>query len=142
MVFSNGSIVEFVDPSRLDSVQLKRRLRMARKEGTVMADEQGATVETAAVAPTPRTVQKYVRTEKVPTKEMRGQSKETMDALNGAAGKPLSVAEVAALCVYAGSRQDKERVAGFYLAQFKKDGLVAVAPPVDAPAETPAPTAV
>lgn len=109
---------------------------MARKEGSVAEPE----TETAApaggtTAPAPiRSTQRYHRTDKVLEKELRGQAKETMDALNAAGDASLTAAEVAARCKYEGSRQEKERVAGFYLSQFKKKGLVTVS--TDAPAPT------
>lgn len=100
---------------------------MARREASVAEPGTETTEAKAPAASKERVVQRYIRTEKVPAKEMRGQAKETLDALNKATG-PVTAKEVADACVYAGSRQDKERVAGFYLSQFKKDGLVTVAP--------------
>ena len=47
--------------------------------------------------------------------------------------------DIADKAVYPGSRQDKQRVAGFYLAQFKKDGLIVISAPPAAPAPAPAP---
>lgn len=126
-VFSLDSLVDLVDRSRLDTVQLRRRITMARREASVAEPGTETTEAKAPAASKERVVQRYIRTEKVPAKEMRGQAKETLDALNKATG-PVTAKEVADACVYAGSRQDKERVAGFYLSQFKKDGLVTVAP--------------
>ena len=120
-VFSLDSLVDLVDPAKLDPVQLRRRLTMARKEGAVVEHE----TTTERPAPKERVIQRYQRTDKVPAKELRGQGKETFDAVVKAHG-PVTAKEVASACVFAGSRQDKERVAAYYLAQFKKDGLVAV----------------
>lgn len=135
-VFSPNSVVDLVDKTRLDPIQLRRRIGMARKEGAVAETEQTAP---ATTRPAPvRAAQGYVRTDKTPTKEMRGQGKEVMDALNAAGGTPLTAKEVADRCVFAGTRQDKERVAGFYLSQFKKEGFVKVS---ETPASTDAPQA-
>lgn len=101
---------------------------MARKEGAVAETEQ---TQATPRPPKERIVQKYQRTSKAPAKEMRGQAKETLAALDAASG-PVTAKDVADACKYEGSRQDKERVAGFYLSQFKKDGLVTVV--ADAPA--------
>lgn len=109
---------------------------MARKEGTVETSEDKTAAPAGERRPVAaRATQKFARTEKALAKELRGQGKETMDAIV-AAGKPVTAAEVAAVCTYAGSRQDKERVAGYYLSQFKKDGYLVVV--ADTPAPVPA----
>jgi len=127
-VFSLNAIVDLVDPHKLDLLQLKRRLAMARKEGTVMSENEAPTTETApAKVHAPRVAYRYARTDKAPVKELRGQAKETFDILN-AAGQALTTKEISDRAVYAGTRQDKERIAGFYVAQFKRDGLVNATP--------------
>lgn len=110
---------------------------MARKEEAVVATEEipGAVQEKAPAAP--RVPTKYNRTDKTPAKEIRGQAKEVFDALNAAGSEALSAEDIAARCVFAGSRQDKVRVAAFYVAKFKKEGLI-VAVGAPAAAEAPA----
>ncbi len=99
---------------------------MARKEGEVEGTD-AATGEAQAAKPAKeRTVQKYLRGEKSPEKELRGQAAEVLKALDESKGTPKTAKELADMCVFAGSRQDKERVAGFYLSQFKKKGFVTV----------------
>ena len=106
---------------------------MARKESTVEPTENATPAESRP-APKERTVQKFLVSDKTPAKEMRGQAKETYDILK-AATSPMSAKDIAALAIYPNSRQDKERVAAFYLSQFKKDGLVTVAATEAVPAQ-------
>ena len=106
---------------------------MARKDAAVSeTQETSGTQEAADKKPAvPRVASKYVLTDKKREKELRGQAKEVNDALVAQNGVPATVEELAAKCTFAGSRQDKGRVAGYYIAQFKKEGFVKVA---DAPA--------
>jgi hypothetical protein len=85
--------------------------------------DKGASVEGAAKERAPRTQQKYVRTQKE-AKEMKGQGRIVLDYLN-ATTEPKTVTEVTE-AVKGGitTKQDPERVVGFYLTKFKRDGLV------------------
>lgn len=106
---------------------------MARKEGTVAETETAGTeVKEAKPVKEARVPTNYVRTDKTPAKELRGQSAEVFAALNKAEGAPRNAEELAKDCTFAGSRQDPVRVVNFYLAQFKKDGLIVVAPTASA----------
>jgi hypothetical protein len=105
---------------------------MARKDGAVSEQNTSAeTTQETKAAPPPRVASKYVLTDKKREKELRGQAAEVQKALEAQAGVPATVEELAAKCTFAGSRQDKGRVAGYYIAQFKKEGFVKVS---DAPA--------
>jgi hypothetical protein len=99
--------------------------RKAANEGGVAEMDPGATVEGAKAERAPRTTQKYVRTTKE-AKEMRGQGRVVLDFLN-ATTEPKSVAEVTEAVKGAiGGKQAPERVVGYYLTRFKRDGLVNV----------------
>jgi hypothetical protein len=131
-VFSRSSVVDLVDQNKLDGLQLKRRIDMARKDGAVAENETAEPKTTEPKAPAvPRVASKYVLTDKAREKELRGQAKEVNDAFVAAAGEAKSAEEIGAACVFAGSRQDKTRVAGYYIAQFKKEGFLKA---VEAPA--------
>jgi hypothetical protein len=121
-IISIESVLEVVDETSLDPSDIKRRV-MARKAEGVAEMEKGATVEGAAKERAPRTLQKYVRTTKE-AKEMKGQGRIVLDYLNSTT-TPKTVTEVTE-AVKGGitTKQDPERVVGFYLTKFKRDGLV------------------
>lgn len=129
MMISANAALEVLDWSRFNRADVMRRV-MARKdgnEGTAVMDEgqklEGA--EGAAKSRAPRTLQKYVRTNKE-AKDMRGQGKVVLDFLNSTT-VPKTVQEVTE-AVKGGieTKQDPERVVGYYLTRFKRDGLVNV----------------
>lgn len=131
-VFSLASVVDLVDKTRLNMVAVNRRVEMARKQAEVQESDSGtATAVAERPAPAMRVALTYKLTDKASDKEIRGQGLEVMNALK-AATEPVTVKQVADACVFAGSRQDKERVAGFYISQFKKKGLVEAVGPVEA----------
>jgi hypothetical protein len=121
-IISIESVLEVVDEASLDQSDIRRRV-MARKAEGVAEMEKGATVEGAAKERAPRTLQKYVRTTKE-AKEMKGQGRIVLDYLNSTT-TPKTVTEVTE-AVKGGitTKQDPERVVGFYLTKFKRDGLV------------------
>lgn len=102
---------------------------MARKQaaegGVAELEGTGAVegVEGAATERAPRTQQRYQRTNKE-AKEMKGQGRIVLDYLNSVT-EPKTVAEVTEAVKGAiTTNQTPERVVGFYLTKFKKDGLV------------------
>lgn len=127
-VISVGSLVEVLDPKAFNMNDLMRRV-MARKqatEGGVAELEGTGAVEGAegtAAERAPRTQQRYQRTNKE-AKEMKGQGRIVLDYLNSVT-EPKTVSEVTE-AVKGGitTKQSAERVVGFYLTKFKKDGLV------------------
>ncbi len=137
-VIAANSMVEIVDPSRLDMVAIRKRIRMARKQEVQPQAGEGVTSTEAQAerpAATPRATQSYVATDKETKGEMRGQGKIVMDAIK-AAGGPVNVTSLSqTIGKFEGSRQDTERVVVFYLSKFKREGLVKV---VEAPASAPA----
>jgi hypothetical protein len=126
VVITRQAGVELVDPETLDLPLMRRRVAMARKQSEAGESEQ--TTEAAApAAEKERQTQKYVLTAKAP-KEMKGQGKQVYDALK-AHGKPVNIKELTELVQAASplqTRQDPERVVGFYCSKFKREGLVDV----------------
>jgi hypothetical protein len=122
-VISVNSLLEVLDPESLNSKDILRRVMARKNEGGVAELDKGASVEGAAKERAPRTQQKYVRTQKE-AKEMKGQGRIVLDYLN-ATTEPKTVTEVTE-AVKGGitTKQDPERVVGFYLTKFKRDGLV------------------
>ena len=122
-IISVESVLELVDGKTLNQEDVKRRI-MARKSDSGVAElDKGATVEGAAKERAPRTLQKYVRTTKE-AKEMKGQGRIVLDYLNSTTD-PKTVTEVTEAVKGAiTTKQDPERVVGFYLTKFKRDGLV------------------
>ncbi len=123
-VISLNSALEVLDWANFNRADVMRRV-MARKEGNagVAELEKGETVEGAKKERAPRTQTQYVRTNKE-AKEMRGQGKVVLDYMN-ATSDPKTVSEVAkAVGSALGGKQDPERVVGYYLTRFKKEGLV------------------
>jgi len=100
--------------------------------------EPTATAEAPAKASKPRKTQVYVRTEK-DAKEMKGQGAVILAALS-----ELGQATVADLVAKTKgqfpTKQSEERVVGFYLSKFKREGLAKVTE-VEAPATTEEPAA-
>ncbi len=128
MIISANSALEILDWSTFNRADIMRRV-MARKdgnEGTAVLDA-GAQLESGSGTKerAPRTQQKYLRTNKE-AKDMKGQGRVILDHLN-ATTTPQTVSEVTA-AVKGGisTKQDPERVVGYYLTRFKKDGLVNV----------------
>lgn len=118
---------ELVDPNKLD-LRRARRIIVGKIEGaTEEAAAGGAPAPDAKAAETrPRATQKYVRTSKE-AKEMKGQGRIVLEALN-AAKEPMTVTQLTELLKGKfETRQDPERVVGFYLSKFKREGLVNVA---------------
>lgn len=114
---SVGSLVEILDPNSAFVLNAKRRF-MSTAEATTET-------QAAETAETPRATQVYVRTEKAPKGEMRGQGKVVLDALN--AMKEANVAQLTEACKGKfETKQDPARVVGFYLSKFKRDGLAIV----------------
>jgi len=122
-VISVNSLLEVLDPESLNSKDILRRVMARKNEGGVAELDKGASVEGAAKERAPRTQQKYVRTTKE-AKEMKGQGRIVLDYLNSTT-EPKTVTEVTE-AVKGGitTKQDPERVVGFYLTKFKRDGLV------------------
>jgi hypothetical protein len=135
-VFAATACVERVDPKTLDMLRVRKRIKMARKSEATPQTEGGEnTGSAAAVAETPRATQRYFRTDKAAKEGQRGQGKTVLDALDKAGTNGATVGElVQVIGSFPGSRQTPERVVGFYLSKFKRDGLVRVV-------ETPAPAA-
>ena len=134
-VISANANVEIVDPAALDMVAIRKRIRMARKRETEVQGTEGETQAAPAKAAADRATQSYVRTNKEAKADMRGQGKIVLDAIN-AAGGPVNIASlVAKIGKFEGSRQDPERVVGFYLSKFKREGYINV---VDQPKNEPA----
>lgn len=127
-VISLSSTVEALDPATFNKNDLMRRV-MARKQaaegGVAELEGTGAVegTESAAGERAPRTQQRYQRTNKE-AKEMKGQGRIVLDYLNSVT-EPKTVAEVTEAVKGAiTTNQTAERVVGFYLTKFKKDGLV------------------
>jgi len=124
-IISVESVLEVVDEKTLNPEEVRRRVMARKAEGGVAEMDKGATVEGAApaTARAPRTLQKYVRTTKE-AKEMKGQGRIVLDYLNSTT-TPKTVTEVTeAVKGGISTKQDPERVVGFYLTKFKRDGLV------------------
>jgi hypothetical protein len=140
-VVSASCGAELIDPSKLDLRRARRIIAMGKIEGAVQ-ETAGAAAEAATpAAQVPRVTQKYLRTSKE-AKEMKGQGKIVLDALNSADG-PMNVEELTAqLKGKFTTRQDEARVVGFYLSKFKRDGLVNVAKSDGSPANEPVNAAV
>ena len=147
-VIAATSMVERIDPSKLDQRVLRRRIRMARKDAVPESDQTQETQGSGLPAPdaaaqaaaAPRATQFYVRTNKAMKEGMRGQGKTVLDAIAAKGTKPTNLTELATELKgkFPGTRQDEQRIIGFYLSKFKREGLInAVAPPAAAPvAET------
>jgi hypothetical protein len=123
IVISANAALEVLDPTTLNMSDVMRRV-MARKDGV----EGTATVESADGVKKPRDPReqaKYLRTNRE-AKEMKGQGRIVLDYLNGTT-TPKTVSEITEQ-VKGGitTRQDPERVVGFYMSKFKRDGLVNV----------------
>jgi len=125
---SADSMVEKLDPESAYVRQVRRK----------MMGEPTATAEAPAKASKPRKTQVYVRTEK-DAKEMKGQGAVILAALS-----ELGQATVADLVAKTKgqfpTKQSEERVVGFYLSKFKREGLAKVTE-VEAPATTEEPAA-
>lgn len=131
-VISVNSDLEVLDPTSFNANDIMRRV-MARKqaEGGVAELEGNEKLESAegtegaAGDRAPRTQQKYQRTNKE-AKDMRGQGRVVLDYLNSVT-EPKTVSEVTE-AVKGGitTKQAPERVVGYYLTKFKRDGLVNV----------------
>ena len=82
--------------------------------------------EQPAKEPVQRVTQRYVRTNKE-VKEMKGQGRIILEALEKS-DKPLNVSELTEQVKGKfETRQDPERVVGFYLSKWKREGIVNVA---------------
>lgn len=122
-IVSARSVLEIVDPKSLNMGDVMRRV-MARKEGV----EKVASVESADGKSTPsgrapRAQVRYLRTNKE-AKEGKGQGRLVLDVLN-ATTKPLTVEDIANQ-IKGGlqTRQDPQRVVGYYMSKFKREGIV------------------
>ncbi len=111
---SANALVELVDPNSAYAAEIRRRHTMGDSTQTVEATKEKA----------PRKTQVYVMTEKEP-KEMKGQG-----AIVYAALKDLGQGTVADLVAKTKgafqTKQSEERVVGFYLSKFKREGLAKV----------------
>jgi hypothetical protein len=112
---SPGAVVEILDPE-LGYVQ--------RIQEDMMSETQTQEAPAQEKPAPARAQQIYVRTDKVPEKEPRGQAAIVLDALNRM--KQGTLSDVTRECAgkFTGSRQSDDRVVGFYLSQFKRKGLV------------------
>lgn len=80
---------------------------------------------------------KFVRTEKTPKKEIRGQAALVLTALDNANGVAKTIDEITAdIGDVMVTRQEPSRVTAYYITMFKKQGLVVTAPDVKVAAET------
>lgn len=125
-----------VGEERLDMRLMRRRIEMARKQAEGQAETQ---TEQAPAKPAPvRETQRYTLIEgKSPKEGMKGQGKLVYDTLKAQGDKAVTVGELTKEVVATGqltTRQDAERVVGFYLSQFKRDGIVQVQKPEPAAA--------
>lgn len=78
---------------------------------------------------------KFVRTERAPKKEIRGQAALVLTALDNANGVPKTIDELTAdIGDVMVTRQEPSRVTAYYITMFKKQGLVITAPEVKAEA--------
>lgn len=109
---------------------------MAKRQeegGTAVVDQN--TEQAQAAEPKPRVTQRYRLTNKSPKETMKGQGKLVYDTLKEMGGE-ATVAELTEKVKATGqlqTRQDAERVVGFYCSKFKREGLVeAIKPEVAA----------
>ena len=139
MIVSAESGLEVLDPKSFNMNDVMRRV-MARKEGTETMEKPGkvaAAEGTEKVKGTfgPRAASLYVRTNKE-AKEMKGQGRLILDFMNSTT-KPMSVAQIAQQIKGAvQTRQDPERVVGYYLSKWKREGLVNAVEPEKTEAAT------
>ena len=125
VVIAASSLLEVVDPAKLDIRIMKRRIEMAKREETNETPAEGQAAAPAAENK-PRATQRYKLTNKAPKDTMKGQGKLVYDTLKGMGGE-ATVGQLTDAVKATGqlqTRQDAERVVGFYCSKFKRDGLV------------------
>ena len=101
---------------------------MARKQSSEAAEAAQTQEAPAASAEKVRETQRYILSDKAPKESMKGQGRLVYDQLKLQSG-PVTVGELTKAVVATGqltTRQDAERVVGFYLSKFKREGIVSV----------------
>ena len=103
---------------------------MAKREaeGTSAVEEAPVAGATQARPSKERVTQIYTLTEKKPKESMKGQGLLVYETLVSL-GNKANVAELTKAVTATGklqTRQDAERVVGFYLSKFKRDGIATV----------------
>jgi hypothetical protein len=119
-----------VPEARLDMRLMRRRIEMARKNAEASSETEQAPSEKKP-APVRETQRYTLNAGKTPKEGMKGQGRLVYDELAKQCG-PVTVGELTKSVVATGqltTRQDAERVVGFYLSQFKRDGIVSVTKP-------------
>lgn len=125
LVISRQALVEEVAPETLDQRIISRRIAMAKIEGNAETQTETAQ-ETPAASSKVRATQKYKLTDKAPKETMRGQGKLVYDVLRDMGGEANvgELTEGVRATNQLQTRQDVERVVGFYLSKFKREGIV------------------
>lgn len=126
LVISRQALVEEVAPEKLDQRIMSRRIEMAKIEDIGTPETQETAQAAEAPANKPRATQKYRLTDKAPKDTMRGQGKLVYDVLKDMGGEATvgELTEGVRNTNQLQTRQDVERVVGFYCSKFKREGIV------------------
>jgi hypothetical protein len=133
IVISNSALVEEVDPKKLDQRLMRRRIEMAKIEDANATPETGEAAAAPEASNKTRATQSYRLTNKAPKETMKGQGKLVYDTLKEMGGTATvgALTEAVRATGQLQTRQDAERVVGFYCSKFKREGIVeAVRPEV------------
>lgn len=131
LVISRQALVEEVAPEKLDQRIMLRRIQMAKIEETGAETQQTQAAEAPAATNKTRATQKYKLTDKAPKETMRGQGKLVYDVLRDMGGEATvgELTEGVRATNQLQTRQDAERVVGFYCSKFKREGIVTAVRP-------------
>lgn len=105
--------VLYLDPDHEYAKRIRERLTMS----------ESATAEAPAAEKKTRAVRVYTRTDKQPEKELKGQGAIVLEHITSM--ESGTIAQVAEACKgLFKTRQSDERIVGFYLSKFKREGFV------------------